>query len=89
MKIQIKKIVHLSGYYTIETTEVISAITSLCRKYKISIDDINMTVCDQEKYYAMISSFYFPKEEHIFWNELYQLAGVHDANIILENKEDY
>ncbi|EKE04377.1 MAG: hypothetical protein ACD_20C00085G0034 [uncultured bacterium] len=88
MKRQTKRIVHLSGNYTVDTTEVISDITSLCRMHKISIDDINMTTFDKNKYYAMISSCYFPDNDHLFWNELFQVTSERNVNVNLSDKED-
>jgi hypothetical protein len=89
MKKQIKKVIQISGNYTNETTEVIAKITSLCRKYKISIDDMQMDTFGQEKYYAKIFSSFLPGEEHIFWDELAEISvnsGI-DLNMII--KEEY
>ena len=89
MRKQSKKILHFSGYYTAETTEIIANLTSLCRKHKVSIDDINMTTFEQKKYYAMISSSHFPHRDHLFWNELFNIADDHNIILSLADKEEY
>lgn len=89
MRKLIKKVIHFSGDYSPETTEIIADVASLCRKHKVSIDDINMTTFEKKNYYAMISSCYFPHHDHVFWNDLFKIATEHDIEVSLSDKEEY